>query len=108
MMYGISAKLVAFAICFLLPQLTFAEEVPSKSIDCNLVAELADNAEEYFAGIFAVTIYLRGLMDGAKNGFDINSHNMHTKVVDTWLDVIIEPCDRKMSSELYKVAKRLR
>ena len=108
MMYGIRAKLVAFAICFLLPQLTFAEEVPSKSIDCNLVAELADNAEEYFAGIFAVTIYLRGLMDGAKNGFDIKSHNMHTKVVDTWLDVIIEPCDRKMSYELYKVAKRLR
>jgi GTP cyclohydrolase FolE2 len=33
---------------------------------------------------------------------------MHTKVVDTWLDVIIETCDRKMSSELYKVAKRLR
>jgi hypothetical protein len=32
----------------------------------------------------------------------------HTKVVDTWLDGIIETCDRKMSSELQKVAKRLR
>lgn len=108
MIYSVNSKLVAFAICFLLPQFTFAGEVPSKSIDCNLVAELADNDDEYFAGIFAVTIYLRGLMDGAKNGFDINSHNMHTKIVETWLDVIIETCDRKMSSELYKVAKRLR
>lgn len=108
MIYGLNTKMLALALCFGLPQLTFAEEVPSKSIDCNLIAEFADNEDEYYAGIFAVTIYIRGLMDGAKNGFDINNHNMHTKVVDTWLDVIVETCDRKMSSELYKVAKRLR
>ena len=37
MIYGVYSKLVAFAICFLLPQFTFAGEVPSKSIDCNLM-----------------------------------------------------------------------
>ena len=85
-----------------------SEEVPSKIIDCNIVAELAANEDEYYAGIFAVTIYLRGFMDGAKNGFNTESHNLHTKVVDTWLDVVIDTCNRKMSSKLYKVAKRLR
>ena len=50
-----------------------SEEVPSKIIDCNMVAELAANEDEYYAGIFAVTIYLRGLMDAAKNGFNIST-----------------------------------
>ena len=68
----------------MLPQSNFVGEVRPKAIDCNHVAELADNDDEYFAGIFAVTIYMRGLMDGAKNGFDIASHNMRTKIVDTW------------------------
>lgn len=92
----------------MLLQSTFAGEVPSEAVDCNLVAELADNDDDYFAEIFALTIFLRGLMGGAKNSFDIISHNMYTRVIDTWLDVIIETCDRKMSSGLCKVANRPR
>ena len=101
-------SLIFMALIIISPIRAFSEEVPSKIIDCNMIAEFAANEDEYYAGIFAVTIYLRGLMDGAKNGFNIDSHQMHTKVVDTWLDVVVDTCDRKMSSKLYKVAKRLR
>jgi hypothetical protein len=103
-----NTSLILMVIILLSPMRAVSEEVPSKIIDCSMVAELAANEDEYYAGIFAVTIYLRGLMDGAKNGFSIDSHNLHTKVVDTWLDAVIDTCDRKMSSKLYKVAKRLR
>ena len=103
-----NTSLVLMVLILISPVRAFSEEVASKIIDCNMVAELAANEDEYYAGIFAVTIYLRGLMDGAKNGFNIDSHQMHTKVVDTWLDAVVDTCDRKMSSKLYKVAKRLR
>lgn len=103
-----NTSLILMVIILLSPMRAISEEVPSKIIDCNMVAELAANEDEYYAGIFAVTIYLRGVMDGAKNGFNIDSHNLHTKVVDTWLDAVIDTCNRKMSSKLYKVAKRLR
>ena len=103
-----NTSLILMIIILFSPVRAISEEVPSKIIDCNMIAEFAANEDEYYAGIFAVTIYLRGLMDGAKNGFNVDSHQMHTKVVDSWLDVVVDTCDRKMSSKLHKVAKRLR
>ncbi len=81
---------------------------PVKSITCGTVAELATSRTEYEMGLLAATLYMRGMIRGAVDGWDPNRTRVKEGILDSWLPAIIRACEGRPRRLLWRIARDLR
>ena len=103
--FAIMVMSVAFGVS---SQASASQWYPVKQITCGTVSELAKNRTEYEMGLLAATLYMRGMIRGAVDGWDPNRTRVQEGILDRWLPAIIRACEGRPDRLLWRIARDLR
>ena len=100
--------MVASAALAFCSQASASKYYPVKRITCGTVAELATTRTEYEMGLLAATLYMRGMIRGAVDGWHPNRTRVAEGILDDWLPAIIRACEGRPRRLLWQIARDLR